>query len=282
MMRPMANSRPRPAAPATDAGSSAAGLIGVRPAGTAEVLAARELARELGVACLDSVDVADGLVLVRHPDRIELRDGFPGAGGCLCVDFLETHARRGSGASWRKDPLARAVGLRRHGRPTVLDATLGLGRDAWLLAALGCRVLGCERSPVVRALVSDGLSRAAGEPAVAGVLERLAIHPGDARPLLAQLRDADRPAVVTLDPMFPERRKSARVRKEMHLLQKLLGQDEDAPALLEQALGAARERVVVKRPRGAPPLEGPRSPSFVVEGRSLRLDVYLVAPLPTR
>ena len=67
--------------------------------------------------------------------------------------------------------------------------------------------------------------------------------------------------------------KSALVKKEMRLFRPLVGDDLDAPALLAAALQLASHRVVVKRPRKAPPIEGIK-PGYVLEGKSSRYDVY--------
>jgi len=82
------------------------------------------------------------------------------------------------------------------------------------------------------------------------------------------------PQVIHLDPMFPHRDKSALVKKEMRLFRTLAGNDPDAPRLLEAALDVATHRVVVKRPRKAPPIEGP-SPRHVIEDRNSRYDLYV-------
>ena len=59
-----------------------------------------------------------------------------------------------SGAS-RRDPLARAAGFARGSVPTIVDATAGLGRDAFLLATLGAQVTLLERSAEVHDLLRD-------------------------------------------------------------------------------------------------------------------------------
>jgi 16S rRNA (guanine1516-N2)-methyltransferase len=110
---------------------------------------------------------------------------------------------------------------------------------------------------------------------VAARVARLRLVGGDACSVLADSR-VPAPDAVLLDPMFPERGSSAAVRKEMQLFQQLVGDDPDAPALLATALQVAVHRVAVKRPRGAPPLAGPK-PSHVLEGRSTRFDVYVRA-----
>ena len=131
-----------------------------------------------------------------------------------------------------------------------------------------------ERQPVIAALLDDALERAcrSDRDEVRQLAARLTMICADARSVLREW-SAPPPDVVLLDPMFPQRHGSAAVRKEMQLFQALVGNDDDAPALLEAALGIARHRVVVKRPRRAPPLAGPR-PGHAIEGRSTRFDVY--------
>lgn len=132
-------------------------------------------------------------------------------------------------------------------------APTGLGRDAFVLACLGCRVRMFERHPVVAALLEDGLRRAYADPELGPWLAtRLTLHHGSSLSALAQLHSA--PDVVYLDPMFPHRQKSALVKKEMRVFQLLVGADEDADGLLAPAL--ALRRVVVKRPDYAPRLAG--------------------------
>ncbi|RMD79651.1 MAG: rRNA methyltransferase, partial [Gammaproteobacteria bacterium] len=171
-------------------------------------------------------------------------------------------------------PLARAVGLRGRRELRVLDATAGLGADAWVLAGLGCRVTAVERHPVVAALLADGLRRAALAGGWAAERAgRIRLVQGEAREVLEEEGPWE---AACLDPMYPERRASALPRRAMRLLRELVGEDPDAGALLEAALARAR-RVVVKRPRRAPPLGG-REPHHRVAGSSTRFDVYLSRP----
>lgn len=214
----------------------------------------------------------EGQALVVTADRLELRACGRGAPGPVAADFRSSRmAWRERHASLRNEALARAVGLGRGKRPDVIDATAGLGRDSYMLAALGCRVRAYERHPVVAALLADGLERARADPASAVIAGRIELVTADAVGALG----GETTDVVLVDPMHPPRRKSAAVRKEMRLFQALLGErdDADAVALLAAALSAARERVVVKRPRNAPSLAG-REPVSVIRGRSTRFDVY--------
>jgi len=117
--------------------------------------------------------------------------------------------------------------------------------------------------------------------ALVTLFKRLHLTYTEAADYLSQADSSDNPDIIYLDPMFPERHKSAQVKKEMQAFQQLLGKDKDADQLLPLALAKARYRVVVKRPRKAPALRGP-APSHSLEGKSSRFDVYALRKLPER
>jgi 16S rRNA (guanine1516-N2)-methyltransferase len=64
------------------------------------------------------------------------------------------------------------------------------------------------------------------------------------------------------------------------VFRQVVGDDDDSVHLLEAALAAARYRVVVKRPRKAPSVTGPK-PATQVEGKSSRYDIYPLKALPS-
>jgi 16S rRNA (guanine1516-N2)-methyltransferase len=218
-----------------------------------------------------------GYLLVVSPERLELHRQGASAPGPLHVDFTGgTLAYRRRSGGGRRQALARAVGMKSGYCPDVLDATAGLGRDGFILACLGCRVRLVERSPIIGALLRDGVERAALDKDIGAVVQtRLSLEIADSREWMAHLADGEHPDVVCVDPMYPPRTKTALVKKDMQVLQHLLGADSDADELLRAALRCARRRVVVKRPRSAPPLQGP-SPGLQITGQSTRFDVYLL------
>lgn len=175
--------------------------------------------------------------------------------------------------------IAKAIGLNSTAAPHVYDATAGLGGDSFVLASLGCSVTMTERVPEVNALLADGL-RAAHEwgnekdQSLVAILKRMTLVESDAAKYMQTLDDVEKPEVVYLDPMFPQRTKSAKVKKEMQVFHQLIGTDSDADFLLQIAQESAQKRVVVKRPRIAPFLAG-QEPNYKLEGKSNRFDVYL-------
>ncbi|MCC3702807.1 16S rRNA (guanine(1516)-N(2))-methyltransferase RsmJ [Rouxiella badensis] len=213
------------------------------------------------------------MALVLTPERLELRKRDEPKLGAIFVDFVGGtlgHRRRFGGG--RGEAVAKAVGIKGSYLPDVVDATAGLGRDAFVLAALGCRVRMIERNPVVAALLDDGLSRGYRDAEIGAWLqERMTLLHGSSLTALSEI--TPRPQVVYLDPMYPHRQKSALVKKEMRVFQGLVGADDDADGLLEPARRLATKRIVVKRPDYAPPMADTPAQAAVTT-KSHRFDIY--------
>ena len=193
----------------------------------------------------------------------------------IVVDYVGGKAghRRKFGGGKGQD-IAKAVGLNKGVKASVVDATGGLGRDAFVLASLGCQITLIERSSIISALLTDGLRRGRADNEVSEIALRMNLISGDSKSVMDRLtKEGNRSDVVYLDPMFPHREKSALVKKEMRLFQDLLGNDTDADALLEPALKLAIYRVVIKRPKGAPDLGG-KEPTYRLEGKACRYDIH--------
>lgn len=189
----------------------------------------------------------------------------------LSIDFLSgavNHRRQFGGG--KNQLIAKAVGIKSSQKLTVLDVTAGLGRDAFVLATLGCDVVMCERSEEIHALLKDAIARANHVDWFQQLSLKL-IH-ANAIDYLATIDW--QPDVIYIDPMYPPKNKSALPKKEMILLRAVVGDDLDAEKLFEAARCVAKKRVVVKRARHAPTISGEK-PDVVFEGKSSRFDVYL-------
>ncbi|WP_273010286.1 class I SAM-dependent methyltransferase [Alcanivorax sp.] len=213
-----------------------------------------------------AVELALPLVLGWHEERLSLWRP-QGRETPLSVSFNDgKQGYRLTAERVRHERLIKALGKPREETFTVLDATAGLGRDAALIAMAGFPVLLAERSPILHAMLADGLRRAPAELAAAMQLLPCADAGAHTLPPLH---------AVYLDPMFPSRDKRAAVKKDLQWLQQLAAypdQNEEA-ALLEWALGLDPHRVVVKRPGKAEPL-AKRSPHHQIAGKAIRFDVY--------
>ncbi len=210
--------------------------------------------------------------LVYENSILRLRSTDTRHPGVLAVDFSDPKLNYRVKSSIKNQNIMKAVGVKAAVRPKVLDATAGLGKDAFLLASLGCEVLLLERSIIVHALLEDGLRRAAqGSDGAAAVVSKMSLLHYEFIEFTAETRQFD---VVYLDPMFPARRKSAKVKKDMALLQQFLGHEADNEHLLEQAQNLAQKRVVVKRAKLSPYLSS-MTADIQYKGNSSRYDVYL-------
>lgn len=173
----------------------------------------------------------------------------------------------------KNEALARAVGLKKNKTPVVFDLTAGLGRDAFVLAKLGCTLHLFERNKILAALLQDGLTRAIKGNA-ANTVKNMTLHPGDAVELLTNIVQGNPPDVLYLDPMFPHRTKTALVKKEMRIIRSMVGDDTDSSKLFVEAQKYARDRVVCKRPIHAPFINE-ATPSMSIRTKKHRFDVYL-------
>jgi 16S rRNA (guanine1516-N2)-methyltransferase len=172
----------------------------------------------------------------------------------------------------RGQNLPKAVGMKAGQSPHIIDATAGLGRDAFLLASLGSQVTLIERSDIVHGLLEAGMeaARKAGGRHKE-VVDRMTLIHGDSIDLLPRMN----PDVVLIDPMHPPRKKSALVKSNMRELRDIVGADVDQRRLIEIALGAAAKRVVIKWPAKSPPMEGLKPCSHQIVGKSVRYDVFM-------
>ncbi len=193
----------------------------------------------------------------------------------VVIDFVsgKTAYRRKYGHAGG-EAISRAVGIKKGHRPSIVDATAGLGRDAFVLATMGCRVHMIERSEMIATLLEDGLRRATQDEKIGMLInDKLTLTCGDSRHALRHV--PFKPDVIYVDPMFPLKDKSALVKKEMRMVQEIVGQDEDADELLTVALTIATNRVVVKRPAYANFL-AEKKPTTSIKTKKHRFDIYLI------
>ncbi|PHR29332.1 MAG: rRNA methyltransferase [Desulfotalea sp.] len=194
----------------------------------------------------------------------------------LFVDFV--HGKNGYRRiqdATIKQPLAKAVGIKPGIRPTVFDATAGLGGDAFVLATLGCHVTMCERNRVMVALLEDGLERALLNPATRKITQNYMKFVMSSS-LLEKDNESQSFDSVYLDPMYPHDTGSALNKMSMRVIRSLVGDDTDSWQLMAQARGIAKKRIVVKRPRRAPPLTDDKI-SYQIKMKSSRFDIYIIS-----
>lgn len=201
-----------------------------------------------------------------------LLDGKPNQ---LAFDFADGEVGfRAARVSKANEVVSKAIGCKSYYRPKVLDATAGMGRDSLIMALLGCDVIMFERNLAIFQLLENALTRFKQDANFFEVSSRISLSQKNSINSFDDLEDID---VIYLDPMFPSRKKSALVKKEMRLFKLLAGDDPDADSLLKNALQSCVKRVVVKRPKGAPLLAN-KKPSHEIVAKKFRYDVYVINP----
>jgi len=199
-----------------------------------------------------------------------------GDGMRLMADFVPLLKRTAPG-NLNGESLIRAVRgkkkLQENEHPLLLDATGGLGEDSFLLAAAGYEVLLCEKNELMFALLEDGIRRGRECSETAEICGRMRAVNEDSLLYLKNMKEI--PAVIYLDPMFPERKKSGLIKKKFQLMHQLAKPCENEEELFLAAVNKGREKVVVKRPAKGPYLAG-RKPSYEVPGSVIRYDCYVL------
>ena len=254
-----------------------------------QLLAAKEWARKLNLPFIEKQawiprtaprdDITDNtdFVLNLTSERLQLEElskkNRQKNSNPIFVDFLDPKLSfRIKHANKSNEMILKAVGIKNNTNPSILDATAGLGTDAFLLAASGCEVLMLERSPIIGALLQNGLERYNKQkPAVITLKLLLASANNYLTALKSKQHD-----VIYLDPMYPPRVKSALGKKNMRILHTIVGADEDADKILKLALKWAKKRVVVKRPKFAGHLGLIKPDIIFVSNASSRYDVYII------
>ena len=238
------------------------------PAG-GNAVKAEALTKQFNTTLVTEPGETGGLFLSAGADGLSLTDGAL----TLTVDF-ERERRRLTPGNLAREMLVRACRIKGNAHPFAVDATAGLGEDSILLAAAGFSVRLYEYDPAIAALLRDGLQRAARVPELAETVSRMELFEADSITALPALPQP--PEVVLLDPMFPQRQKSALVKKKFQLLQRLEQPCENGAALLAAAMAAGPKKIVVKRPLKGEYLAG-QKPDYSLEGKAIRYDCFVFA-----
>lgn len=184
-------------------------------------------------------------------------------------DF-ENMLHRVTNGRLQHEMLVRAAKSDKPGRKAI-DATAGMGEDAFLLAAQGYEVTLFEQNPVIAVLLKDALRRAKKHPVLKDIASRMNLVQGNSVEGMSQLLDPV--DVIYLDPMFPARQKSSLINKKLQLIQKLEPPCSKETDLFDAAISASPSKIIVKRPLKSEFLAG-RKPSYTLNGKAIRYDCY--------
>ena len=184
-------------------------------------------------------------------------------------DF-ENMLHRVTNGRLQHEMLVRAAKSDKPGRKAI-DATAGMGEDAFLLAAQGYEVTLFEQNPVIAVLLKDALRRAKKHPVLKDIASRMNLVQDNSVEGMSKLLDPV--DVIYLDPMFPARQKSSLINKTLQLIQKLEPPCSEETDLFDAAISASPSKIIVKRPLKSEFLAG-RKPSYTLNGKAIRYDCY--------
>lgn len=151
----------------------------------------------------------------------------------------------------------------------AIDATAGLGEDSLILAAAGFYVKMYEQNPVIYELLCDAKRRAEQDSFLVNIVSRMEIFNADSIEAMKGVTEA--PDVILLDPMFPERQKSALVKNKLQVIQSLEMPCANENDMLYAATMAKPKRIIIKRPPKGEFLASVK-PDYSITGKAVRFD----------
>ena len=189
------------------------------------------------------------------------------------IDFNSTDVLNRINPKLKKCSVIQAVEGKKKGTLEILDTTAGLGRDMFTLASRNHNVTAIEQDIYIYLLLADALLRATNLPNLAQIAKNITLINNNSNDYIKQTqKEFD---CIYLDPMFPARRKSAKVKQNMQLLHTIVTNNEDAnKSLFESSIHYKRaKKVIVKRPANAELLSD-KKPSSQLIGKANRFDIY--------
>ncbi len=193
----------------------------------------------------------------------------------LTIDFASKEIANRINPKAKKCSVVQAVEGRNKNKLKILDTTAGLGRDSFTLAARGHSVVAIEKDPYIFLLLSDALDRAKQHAHISDIANNITFINDDSSEYITACSNSFDCAYV--DPMFPERKKSAKVKKDMQIMHNVaFNSDENNNDILTNLTNRKlAKKIIVKRPVNAEFLAN-KKPSSQLKGKTNRFDIYLV------
>ncbi|WP_343128183.1 class I SAM-dependent methyltransferase [Buchnera aphidicola (Takecallis taiwana)] len=209
--------------------------------------------------------------LIFNKNRIELNNHVINTKKNIWIDF--NYKKMVLHQSDQKIKMIQAIGIKKNFFPNIVDATTGLGKDAFIFFSYGCHVTMIERNPIISILLDDGLKRSYQDNKIQHLIKQRMQLIYNTSLNIHQL-NIKKPDVIYLDPMFPKLKKKALSKKTIRTIQDIVGNDTDSHLLLPICLLFAKNRVVVKRPKKSNHVANIK-PNYIIETKKHRFDIYL-------
>ena len=243
-------------------------LISILVKNNSNIEKAKKISEKLNIEIKTEDNIESDLILQFDEDGLSLIS----RNMKLYGDFTNT-IRRIKQSNLEKELLIHAAKIKGKKQDLIaIDATAGMGEDSLLLAAYGFKVNLYEKNPIIAELLKDALERAKQTPELKEIVYRMEVFEEDS--IIAMSKLDYKPDVILLDPMFPERTKSALIKKKFQILHQIETPCTNEKELLNSAIKANPKKIVIKRPLKGEYLAGIK-PSYSVKGNSIRYDCII-------
>lgn len=230
---------------------------------------------------ITGIDKADFLLRRDGEGVLSLQDVSHGSWKPLTVDFLSEDWKFRLARTWNsREVLRQALGAKRGAVLKIVDATGGLLSDAYLMAEWGHDVIAFEQNILLAYLGAEACARVEVHRPLNTLAKKRSLRfvPGRFE---AACLDGLKADVVYLDPMYPDKKKSALNSKEMRIVKKCTESmhhwsDGELSELIKECLSQVSKRVVLKRPVWAPQLPAGLNDllSYELKGKGTKFCVF--------
>lgn len=218
-------------------------------------------------------------IITNNKEKFDILLSMDESGLALVSDNMKLYGdfsksiKRLKQSNLQKEMLIHAVKIKGEKENLIaIDATAGLGEDSILLAAYGYNVELYEKNPIISELLKDAMERAEKISELKDIIGRMKVHNEDS--IIAMQNLKYKPDIILLDPMFPERTKSALIKKKFQILHKIENPCSDENEMLSSAIKANPKKLVIKRPLKGEYLAGVK-PDYSLKGSSIRYDCII-------
>ncbi len=208
--------------------------------------------------------MSDSVTLITEHNKLYLYDHITKLK--INIDFIKLIKSK-RGKNFKNEALIKAIG-KFSADKIIHDLTAGLGRDSIIMALQGYQIIMFEQNQLIYQMLKAALAELANSE-YQYIADKITLKNQDSFSYCANLT-YDRNNIFYLDPMFPERSKTAKVKKQLQLLQKICPVEKNLEHLLNCV--KTKGKTILKRPRFAAKLA--LKEHHIIKGSKIDFYVY--------